>query len=88
MTPPGRDVDALSTLRATFPTTMKAMIQELVAKADLSEAQATKVAEVVRDFLASRVPEGLRGPLEAALTGERVDDAVDLARGLLGSLLK
>ena len=88
MTLRGRDVDGLSASRATFRTTMKAMIQELVAKADLSEAQATKVAEVVRDFLSSRVPEGLRGPLEAALTGERVDDAVDLARGLLGSLLK
>jgi hypothetical protein len=67
---------------------MKAFIQELVAKADLDEAQATKVATVARDFLAARLPESLRGPLEAALTGERVDDAVDLAKGLLGNLLK
>lgn len=67
---------------------MKAFIQELVAKADLDEAQATKVAGVLRDFLAERLPESLRGPLDAVLTGERVDDAVDLAKGLLGNLLK
>lgn len=41
---------------------MKQLIQSLVAKADLSEAQATKVAEVVKDFLAERLPEPIRGP--------------------------
>ena len=65
---------------------MKELISELVAKADISEAQATKVAEVVRGFLANKLPEVLRGPVESALTGEAVDGALDQAKGLLGKL--
>jgi hypothetical protein len=65
---------------------MKELITQLVAHADLSEAQAAKVAEVVRSFLTSRLPEVLRGPVESALTGETVDNAVDQAKGLLGKL--
>jgi hypothetical protein len=48
---------------------MKELISELVSKADLSEAQASKVAEVVRNFIASKLPDALRGPVESALTG-------------------
>jgi hypothetical protein len=58
----------------------------LVAKADLNEAQAVKVAEVVKGFLANKLPEALRAPVESALTGEAVDGAVDQAKGLLGKL--
>lgn len=65
---------------------MKELISQLVAKADLDEAQATKVAEVVRGFLSSRLPEDLRGPVEGALTGHAVDNAVDQAKGLIGKL--
>lgn len=65
---------------------MTELISHLVAQADLSEAQAEKVAEVVRGFLASRLPEMLRGPVESALTGPNVDSAVDQAKGLLGKL--
>jgi hypothetical protein len=67
---------------------MKALVQELVAKADLSDAQADKVAGVVRDFLVARLPDAVRGPVESVLTGDRVDDAFDVAKGLLGGLLK
>lgn len=67
---------------------MKALISELVQKADLSEAQAQTVAKVVKDFLGDKLPDALRGPVEAALTGERVDDAVDAAKNLLGGFLK
>ena len=65
---------------------MKELISRLVSQADLSEAQAAKVAEVVRGFLASKLPEMLRGPVESALTAEAVDSAVDQAKGLLGKL--
>lgn len=65
---------------------MKALIAELVAKADLSEAQASQVASVVKGFLANKLPEALRGPVESALTGQAVDSAVDQAKGLLGKL--
>ena len=65
---------------------MKELISQLVSQADISEAQATKVAEVVRSFLTSRLPEVLRGPVESALTGENIDNAVDQAKGLLGKL--
>jgi hypothetical protein len=66
---------------------MNDLISQLVAKADLSEAQAAKVAEVVRGFLASKLPEAVRGPVESALTGQNVDSAVDQAKGLLGGLV-
>ncbi len=65
---------------------MKALISQLVAKADLNDAQATKVAEVVRGFLASKLPDALRGPVDSVLTGSTVDSAVDQAKGFLGKL--
>jgi len=65
---------------------MKQLISQLVSQADLSEAQAAKVAEVVRSFLASKLPDALRGPVEGALTGENVDSALDQAKGLIGKL--
>lgn len=65
---------------------MKELISQLVAKADLDEAQAAKVADVVRGFLADKLPDVLRGPVESALTGQAVDGAVDQAKGLLGKL--
>ncbi len=67
---------------------MKALIQELVAKADLSEDQANKAAAVVRGFLVEKLPPSLHGPIETVLTGERLDDAVDLAKNLVGGLFK
>jgi len=67
---------------------MKALIAELIQKADLSNDQAAKVAEVVKGFIGSRLPDALRGPVEAALTGEKVEDAVGQAKSLLGGLLK
>jgi hypothetical protein len=65
---------------------MKELIRELVAKADLSEAQAGKVAEVVKDFVGAKLPESLRGPVLGALTGENVDSGADLLKGALGKL--
>jgi hypothetical protein len=65
---------------------MNELISQLVAKADLTEAQAAKVAEVVRGFLGSKLPEALRGPVEGALTGQNVDSALDQAKGVLGKL--
>lgn len=67
---------------------MKALIGELVQKADLSEEQAAKVAGVVREYLIGKLPEPLHGPLEAALTGEHLDTAFDAAKNLLGGLFK
>jgi len=69
-----------------YASGMKELISQLVSKADISEAQAAKVAEVVRGFLASKLPEVLRGPVDSALTGEAVDGAVDQAKGLIGKL--
>lgn len=67
---------------------MNALISELVGKADLSKEQAERVAQVVRNFLASKLPDALRGPVEAALTGAQVEGALDAAKGMLGGLLK
>jgi len=65
---------------------MKELISQLVSRADLSEAQAAKVAEVVRGFLASKLPEALRGPVDDALTGQAVGSALDQVKGLAGKL--
>lgn len=65
---------------------MKELISQLINKAELNEAQATKVAEVVRGFLSSKLPDSLRSVVDGALTGENVDSAVDQAKGLLGKL--
>jgi hypothetical protein len=67
---------------------MKALIGELMQKADLSEEQAAKVAGVVREFLIGKLPDALHGPLEAALTGEHIDSAFDAAKSVLGGLFK
>jgi hypothetical protein len=67
---------------------MKALISELVQKADLSEAQAEKAAQVIKGFLGSRLPDAIRGPVESALSGERVDSALDAAKNALGGFLK
>lgn len=67
---------------------MKALIGELVQKADLSEEQAAKVANVVREFILGKLPAAIHGPVEAALTGEHVDSAFDAAKNVLGGLFK
>ena len=67
---------------------MNTLINELVSKAQLSNEQAEKVAHVVKGFLADKLPEALRGPVESALTGDKVEGALDAAKGMLGGLLK
>lgn len=65
---------------------MKELVAKLVSQADLSEDQAKKVADVVRNFLAEKLPAPLKGPVESALTGENVDNALEQAKGMLGKL--
>jgi len=65
---------------------MKELIQKLVNNADLSQAQAEKAANVVRDFLSEKLPEAVRGPVMSALTGQNVDSAADVAKNAIGKL--
>ena len=65
---------------------MNDLISTLVSQANLSSEQAQKVADVVRGFLAEKLPEPLRGPVESALTGANVGSAVDQIKGLAGKL--
>ncbi|HEX5099404.1 MAG TPA: hypothetical protein VFV94_07875 [Polyangiaceae bacterium] len=65
---------------------MSELIGRLVSQANLSEAQAKQVADVVRGFLADKLPEPLKGPVESALTGASVSGALDQVKGLAGKL--
>jgi hypothetical protein len=65
---------------------MTELITRLVSQANLSEAQAKKVADVVRGFLSEKLPEPLRAPVEGALTGQNVSSVLDQAKGLMGKL--
>lgn len=65
---------------------MKELVTRLVQQADLNEAQAQKVADVVRGFLDEKLPDAVKGPVLSALTGSNVDSAVDTAKGALGKL--
>lgn len=67
---------------------MNAIIQTLVSKADLSEEQAAKVAEVLRNFLGERLPDVIREPVMSALSGENVDSGADMLTGAIGNLFK
>lgn len=67
---------------------MNALISRLVEKADLSPEQANKAAEVVRGFLEDKLPDAIKGPVLAALSGENVDNLADKAKGMLGGFLK
>jgi hypothetical protein len=65
---------------------MTELITRLISQANLSEGQAKQVADVVRGFLAEKLPEPLKGPVEAALTGANVASALDQVKGLAGKL--
>lgn len=65
---------------------MNELINQLVAKAELSPEQAAKVAEVVKGFLADRLPEPIKATVLGAISAERVDSAADKAKSLLGGL--
>ncbi len=65
---------------------MKELVRRLVTEANLNDAQANQVAEVLRNFLTEKLPEALRGPVMGALTGENVGNALDQAKGMLGKL--
>jgi hypothetical protein len=65
---------------------MKELIDQLVGKADLNPDQAAKVAEVVKGFLADKLPDPIKGVVLGAISGESVDSAADQAKGLLGGL--
>jgi len=65
---------------------MQELIHHLVARADLSEEQATKVAEVLKEYLGEKLPDPLRGPVLGVLTGQNVDSAADVLKGALDKL--
>ncbi len=65
---------------------MKELIGTLIAKADLNQEQATKVAEVVKGFLADKLPAPLQGPVLSAISGDSVDSVADQAKNVLGKL--
>ena len=66
---------------------MKELVASLVAKADLTEEQAQKVADVRSEHLQEKLPEPIREPVINALSGHNVDWAADAAKGFLSKIL-
>jgi hypothetical protein len=69
-----------------FTRAMKDLVDQLVKQAELNPEQAAKVAEVVKNFLADKLPEPIRGPVLGALSGENISAAADQAKGFLGNI--
>lgn len=67
---------------------MNELITRLKSRANLSDDQAKKAANVVREFVDERLPDSLSGPVNQALTGENVQEAIGKAEGVLGGLRK
>ena len=63
---------------------MEELIELIVEKTGISEEIATKVVDMVVDFLKDKLPEPIAGQLDNLLSGEGIAD--DLLGGL-GSLL-
>lgn len=84
---PTQAVKALVVLGVLLSTPlMQELIAQLVTKAELNPEQAAKVADVVKGFLADKLPEPIKGAVLGAISGESVDSAADHAKGLLGNL--
>lgn len=65
---------------------MKELIGTLIAKADLDQEKATKVAEVVKNFLTDKLPAPLQGPVLNAISGDSVESVASQAKNVLGKL--
>ncbi|MGH7572279.1 MAG: hypothetical protein ACREMK_10590 [Gemmatimonadota bacterium] len=63
---------------------MQELIDRLKAKADLSDEQAAKAADVMKNFLDEKLPDSLSGPMDKVLTGANVQDAVERGKSFLG----
>ncbi|GIV97716.1 MAG: hypothetical protein KatS3mg057_2373 [Herpetosiphonaceae bacterium] len=66
---------------------MNELINRLKTQAQLSDEQANRAADVVRNFLNERLPEQLQGPVNAALSGQNVQTAAEKAHGFLGGFM-
>lgn len=66
---------------------MKELVGKLVSQANIDEATATKVINVVKDFLGDKLPGPIGNQVASALDGvkgDQVEDALDSVKGLFG----
>jgi hypothetical protein len=66
---------------------MDNLLKALINKANLDEKTAEKVLDVVKEFVVDKLPEAASKPVLQALDGVEVDDAVDMAKNVLGKFL-
>lgn len=70
---------------------MNALVQKLIDQADIDEATAGKVIDVVAKFLDEKLPSPIDTAVSKALSGldaDDVDDVLDKAKGFLGGFGK
>jgi hypothetical protein len=65
---------------------MKELIQNLVNKANLNEMQATKAVDVVRNFLAEKLPAQIREPVLRAIGATKTEGMPGAAQGATGKM--
>ena len=70
---------------------MNPLVQKLIDQADIDEATAGKVIDVIAKFLDEKLPSPIDEAVSKALSGldtEDVDGALDKAKGFLGGFGK
>jgi HEPN domain-containing protein len=66
---------------------MDNLLKVLMDKANLDEKTAEKVLDVVKEFVVDKLPDAASKPVLQALDGIETDDAMDMAKNVLGKFL-
>ncbi len=71
---------------------MQELIKSLTSKVDITEAQAAKVIDVVKEFVSDKLPKAIATPVMGALEGKddlasQIAEGADGVMGKLGGML-
>ena len=67
---------------------MQEIIQSLQQKLGLDAGKAQQAVEMVVNFIKSKLPESMHQPIDSAISGGNIQEALKGAAGNLGGMLK